>query len=453
MPSLLPFQGLRPNPAITGPLSLVVCPPYDVVDDQDRERLAAKSPYNFVRVEVPAGDYAAAAALLAQWRAMRALVQDAVPALYGYRMTYRTPGGPQRETVGVIGALPLQPPGREILPHEQTTPKDKTDRLELIRATRSNTSPIWCLCPETGLANLVSLDDQTKSLATAVDGDSVVHELWPVTDPKAHRAVAELTGARPLLVADGHHRYETALAYQAEVGTRRPIYEGPAGAGRQQSGPNGPAGRGGHAGTDRDDPKDRRSAGQWEAAPASFAAAELSADALGPDAVLCLVVELSPKYLHVRAIHRAISGIAPGTDLLAELSKTLSLTPARSAGPGLLDEMEAAGAAGALTPAGAFLARPLPGKDAVTKNPDVPMFDSALIDAALARLPSHQLRYEHDPARAFIELSEGKLDAVFLCRAPTVAQIAATARGGERMPPKTTFFWPKPRSGMVLRAW
>src|SRR5579875_3715155 len=165
MPSLLPFQGLRPNPAITGPLSLVVCPPYDVVDDQDRERLAAKSPYNFVRVEVPAGDYAAAAALLAQWRAMRALVQDAVPALYGYRMTYRTPGGPQRETVGVIGALPLQPPGREILPHEQTTPKDKTDRLELIRATRANTSPIWCLCSEPGLGALLLGDEASPTRA------------------------------------------------------------------------------------------------------------------------------------------------------------------------------------------------------------------------------------------------------------------------------------------------
>ncbi len=155
MPELLPFAGLRPVPSVAGPLDDVVCPPYDVITEEQRQDLVGRSPYNIVRVELPNGDYTGAAQLLEQWRAAGALAEDKAPALYGYRMTYRSPDGQTRHTLGVIGALVLEPPGRGILPHEQTTPKAKSDRLELIRATGYNTSPIWCLCSEPGLAQAV----------------------------------------------------------------------------------------------------------------------------------------------------------------------------------------------------------------------------------------------------------------------------------------------------------
>ena len=152
MPELLPFAGLRPVPSVAGPLDDVVCPPYDVISDNQRQALVERSPYNVVRVELPDGDYTGAARLLDQWRAAGVLALEQGPVLYGYRMSYRAPDGRARHTLGVIGALVLEPPGHGILPHEHTTPKAKSDRLELIRATRCNTSPIWCLCSEPGLA-------------------------------------------------------------------------------------------------------------------------------------------------------------------------------------------------------------------------------------------------------------------------------------------------------------
>ncbi|MGH9105647.1 MAG: DUF1015 family protein, partial [Acidimicrobiales bacterium] len=256
MPELRPFAGLRPAPVVVGPLGNFVCPPYDVITEEQRLELLARSPYNFVRVELPAGHYGEAARLLSEWKSTGALRRDPAPALYGYRMSYTAPDGRVRQTLGVIGALGLEGPGQGILPHEQTTPKAKTDRLELLRATHANTSPIWCLCVEPGLASAltpasagaeghvgegvgdgagadsgegsgkdsgeatgadVGAEPGARPGATraapptseVTDDDGNKHELWCITDPAVHRAVAGVVGAGPLLVADGHHRYET----------------------------------------------------------------------------------------------------------------------------------------------------------------------------------------------------------------------------------------------------
>ena len=152
MPQLLAFAGLRPDTAITGPLGDVICPPYDIITEEQRVELLGRSPFNVVRVELPNGRYREAAALFEEWKKSGALARETEPALYAYRMSYQAPGGETRHTFGVMGALVLEPPGHGILPHEQTTPKAKGDRLELIRATHANTSPIWCLCTEPGLA-------------------------------------------------------------------------------------------------------------------------------------------------------------------------------------------------------------------------------------------------------------------------------------------------------------
>src|ERR1700678_3798401 len=221
MPQLLPFAGLRPDLAVTGPLDRVICPPYDIITEDQRVALLARSPYNVVRVELPNGQYDEAARLLGQWKASGALTREEPPALYGYRMSYVAANGQARQTLGVIGGLLLEPRGHGILPHEHTTPKAKSDRLELIRATHANTSPIWCLCSEAGLADALGSvpangEQGRVALASARDDDGTLHEIWPVFNQTAQNGVAEVIGASPLLVADGHHRYETALAYQAE---------------------------------------------------------------------------------------------------------------------------------------------------------------------------------------------------------------------------------------------
>jgi uncharacterized protein (DUF1015 family) len=399
MPKLLPFRGLRPDTAVVGRLDDVVCPPYDVITDQQRLALVQRSPYNMVRIELPGGEYQQAAALLSQWRSSGALARDPVPVLYGYQMTVPNDGGIDRRTVGVMGALVLEPPGRGILPHEQTTPKAKSDRLELIRATHANTSPIWCLCSEPGLTEALG-EVPTSGSARAVDDDGNIHEMWAVSDPVTHEAVAEIVAASPLLIADGHHRYETALAYQAEQA------------------PSGPAERG---------------------------AAEAGA---GPAGILSLVVELAEDQLQVLAIHRLVSGLPGGADVLDAFTSDFELTRASEHGVPLLAQMSRAGAVGIVTPAGSFLARPVTGTGTVALE-----LDSSRVDAAVAKLPAHQLSYEHDVADAVEAVGDGRADAAIFCRPATVHQIAATAHGGSRMPPKTTFFWPKPRSGMVLRDW
>ena len=427
MPQLLPFAGLRPATAVVGPLDDVVCPPYDVITEAQRNALLQRSPYNLVRVELPAGRYQEAAILLRQWASTGALVREDARVLYGYRMSYPAPDGRTRHTLGVVGALVLEAPGQGILPHEQTTPKAKSDRLELIRATAANTSPIWCLCSEPGLADAIGGRPTTPgATAIVVDDEGNRHEIWPITDPAAHQAVARVVGAAPLLIADGHHRYETALVYQAEQAGRdhEHPHMAPGDATPAQGAPNeaggGPNGRLG-AGTDA---------------------------AAGPDSVMAYVVELSEQHLEVLGIHRVVAGLPPGADVLSAFEAGFTITGATAVGAALLGEMSRAGALAIVTPAGAFLARARPGTPSAAYE-----LDSSRVDATLRALPAHQLAYEHDVGEALAAVRSGNANAAILCRPPSVPQIAATARGGERMPPKTTFFWPKPRTGMVLRDW
>ncbi len=395
MPELLPFAGLRFDPGRAGPLSQLTCPPYDVISAPLRAALAARNPYNGVRVELPEGHYREAADLLARWEGAAVLRREGSEVLYGYRMSSALPDGGVRHTTGVIGALVLEPPGQGILPHEHTTPKAKSDRLELLRATRCNTSPIWCLCAEPGL--VAAVGPPPPSAASSLDEEGNEHLLWPITSPVAQAAVARAVAAAPLLVADGHHRYETALAYQAEAPVPGNPDEGP-----------------------------------------------------GPGAVMALVVELSEQHLEVRAIHRLVSGL-PGAGAVVEAFRAEhDLVAYEGPADELLGTMVTAGSLGLVTASGTYLARPRPG----TPSAATPL-DSSRADTTLGRLgpASHVLRYEHDVPGALAEVGRGDAQALVLCRPATVAQIAATGRGGERIPPKTTFFWPKPLTGMVLRSW
>ena len=239
----------------------------------------------------------------------------------------------------------------------------------------------------------------TGLIASAQDDEGTLHEIWPIFQPEAHEKMERIIGARPLLVADGHHRYETALVYQAE----------------------------------------RRRGGPGSAAPA-IGRAE------GYDAVLALVVELSERHLQVMAIHRVVSRLPAGYDLIGALEPGFELAQTAIEEPALLAEMVRAGALAVLLRSGNWLAKPRPGGPLADYD-----LDSSRVDAALSTLPPHDLVYEHDPGQAQAAVSAGTADAAILCRPATVQQIARTAHGGVRMPPKTTFFWPKPRTGMVLR--
>jgi uncharacterized protein (DUF1015 family) len=215
MPRFEPFAGVRYDPGRVD-LSAVVAPPYDVVGPQDRARLIARHSLNSIRVELPEPDhrseldrYANAARQLEQWQEEGILARDPVPSFYAYRMT--SPEG--RATNGVIGALGLdERSAAETLPHELTMSKPMSDRLDLLRATRTNLSPIWGLSLSPGLTKTFERHDRADAVAT--DEDKVVHELWVIDDPALIDAVRETVGSSPVVIADGHHRYETALAYR-----------------------------------------------------------------------------------------------------------------------------------------------------------------------------------------------------------------------------------------------
>jgi uncharacterized protein (DUF1015 family) len=398
VPDLAPFRGLRY--AMGSDLTAVTAPPYDVIDTDQRDVLLATHPNNSVRLILPeggAGDaYQEAATTFAAWRADGTLVPDPTPMLYAYRMYAPRADGGTHCTLGVIGALalPTDPAASDVLPHERTLPKAKSDRLALLRATRANFDPIWALTLTSGLTDLI---DDVATIATAVDADGVRHELGLIDDADRIAAVRALIATQPVVLADGHHRYETARTYRAE------------------------------------------SAG------------------LGSDAILCLVVELDDAQLDVRPFHRLVRG-APG-DLRERLADVCTVTESGSATPEtvswLVEEMDAANALGLVDGDGIALLVPSEALDA--KVAELPSalhdVDAARFDVAIMpMLDGATLSYRSDAQLVAASVIDGTADAALLLRRVKVEQIRAAARARVLMPEKTTYFAPKPRTGMVMRA-
>ena len=152
---------------------------------------------------------------LGEWRDEGVLVQDEDPSFYVYRMGYKDDTGRLRQTTGVIGALELAQPGTGgVLPHEQTTPKAKSDRLDLLRACRANLSAVWGLSTAEGLTSLCELPG--PPVAAWTDDEGVHHRLWPISQPGIVEAMAGAVASEPVVIADGHHRYVTSLQYRDE---------------------------------------------------------------------------------------------------------------------------------------------------------------------------------------------------------------------------------------------
>lgn len=389
VPRFSPFPGVRYDPA-TSPLADVTAPPYDVIDEADRAELAARHEHNVVHLDLPEGDdcYVAAGQRLQRWLADGVLVRDD-PSFYGYRMSWTSGDGEAQETTGVLGALELSRPGEGgILPHEHTTPKAKTDRLELLRGARANLSPVWGLSPAPGLTELVRPGVDVDPWRWD-DGEGITHELWVLDDPERVAAIETAVADHPVVIADGHHRYETSLAYRDE----RVALEGAAGAAA---------------------------------------------------AALVYLVELSEHELHVGPIHRLIDGLPASFDLVGALAPWFEALDGDA--PADVASMVDAGVLVLVLPDRRVALRPRAEAFAATRD-----LDTSRLDAALADLPPHTLWYQHGEATVAGKVASGEALAGVLVRPATVAQILEIAHGGERMPPKTTFFWPKPRTGTVVR--
>lgn len=413
MAELSPFRGVRYDCAALGgttDVGLLAAPPYDVIDDDHLVALEANHPENSVRLILPRSGndgedrYSRAAAAFANWSARGLLVRDPQPHLYGYRMDYTDHDGTPRHTIGVIGALSLPRRAGEgdILPHERTLPKAKSDRLDLLRATRANLDPIWSLSTAPGLTAQIMLD---RELCSCIDSEGVSHGLYSIDDPVRIAEIGRLVASAPLVLADGHHRFETAITYRDERG------------------------------------------------PADT----------GASAIMCLVVELTADELCIQAIHRLVQ-LPPALDVVAALGDAFEF---REAGPNTATGVETLerrmhvedgiglawrGALYLLVPRREVVSRALGQEPEAIRGTD-----AALVEAAVVpRLRGAEWRYRHDlhevaALAAKADRSVARESAALLLRPVSVAETRAAALTGARMPQKTTFFYPKPRTGMVFR--
>ena len=215
MPQFEPFRALRYSPKYS--LGDVCAQPYDVQSDADRESYARRSTHNIVHLDLPVGPdpYRQAAKTLSSWIESGALQLDAEPSFTLYRMKFVDSAGRARETVGVIGALQIEEPNsKEVLPHEQTTPKAKTDRLDLTRATQANLSPIWGLSLTPQLST--ALVEPGELLGAFTDENDVQHIVERVSNRARCAVISKLIAQHPVVIADGHHRYAISRTYRDE---------------------------------------------------------------------------------------------------------------------------------------------------------------------------------------------------------------------------------------------
>jgi uncharacterized protein (DUF1015 family) len=415
VPEFLPFRGIRyvGHPAISSPADLgaVVAPPYDVIDDDQRSALAARDPHNAVQLILPHDDgatdrYAVAAGLFSEWQTTGVLASDAEPAFYTYRMQYVDDDGRTRSSLGVLGALTLEDPGTGILPHERTLPKAKSDRLALLAATRANLDPIWGLSLSVGLSAL--LEPAGPPVAQATDDDGVHHELFVIRETSAVAAIRDAIAATPLVLADGHHRFETARNYQ------------------------------------------RERAGQSDAAA---------------DAIMTLVVELAEEQLCVQPIHRLLHGLPTSFDLRTALTIAFGV---EDRGPNtaegvdrLRHEMHSTGGLGLVDATGLALLNPRTDvlasrtRDEPALLRDIPatIFTVGVMpDLPDGRGPDVEITYRDDAHTCAALVDKGAVSAAVLLNPVTVAQIHDASFARLLMPQKTTFFTPKPRTGLVFRS-
>ena len=215
MPQFEPFRALRYSPTYS--LGDVCSQPYDVQSDADRESYARRNTHNIVHLDLPVGPdaYRESAKTLSSWIESGALQLDAEPSFTLYRMKFVDSAGRARETVGVIGALRIEEPNsKEVLPHEQTTPKAKTDRLDLTRATQANLSPIWGLSLTPQLST--ALNEPGESLGAFIDENGVQHIVERVSNRARCAVISKLIAQNPVVIADGHHRYAISRTYRDE---------------------------------------------------------------------------------------------------------------------------------------------------------------------------------------------------------------------------------------------
>jgi uncharacterized protein (DUF1015 family) len=388
VPRISPFVGLLYDGRRVGPLARVTTPPYDTIGPGDLRRFLAADPHNVIRIDLgedsatddgPAEKYRRAGSLLRSWRTEGVLVQTPEPAYFPYEMRFAYRGA-ERTIRGLVCAVELEDWGGSILPHERTMPGPVADRLRLLRETRANLSAIEAVFagPADPLSDVLDAATARRPVAELTDEEGVDHRLW-IAPGDEDDAVARSLAASALMIADGHHRYTTALRYRDEM--------------RRTHGP-----------------------GPW-------------------DRAMMLIVDAATQDLPVLPLHRILRGgdVAPVGARVRDLEEVLSEVDDTKLRYG----MALRGPDGALEHRVAELAGEPPTVRA--------LHEQLLIDH------DDELVFTPDPIEAELAVRTGAASAAFLLPATTALRIRDVVARGDRLPQKSTYFYPKPRTGLVMR--
>ncbi len=416
MADVRPFPALHYNLAVVNSLHAVTAPPYDVIDDEERQKLLQHSPFNVVEIDLPKASgegsdpYQHAADTLEDWILTGALTQDHDPKIWALTQEYAAPDGTTHTRNGILARVRVTDYGPgQIRPHERTQPGPKQDRLDLTRATRYNLSPIFSLTSKDAWPQ-VAAETESEPWATVTDDEGTTHRLWPVRDSVVHAAVEEVLADAELLIADGHHRYETARTYMAEV-----------------------PGEGAHCYT------------------------------------LMALTGLDDPGLTVFPTHRLLSGLAGNPDIQDHLTNGISeafdveatdldgLDPAGMEGIGCFGFIDQT--------AGRYLKLRLKdpvaldqlmeGRAEAYRHLDAAILEKVVLQNILGLSEDdveakRGIGYAKSIESALDLVSAGTYQAAFILRATPIEQVRAVAAAGETMPPKSTYFYPKLLSGMAF---
>ncbi len=430
MAQIVPFRGIRYDPQKISDLSLVVAPPYDVISPSQQEVLHERHPFNVVRLilgKKEAGDdeqhnwYQRAAHAWEQWQ-RGVLVREEQPAIYVYDQKFTTPAGEVRTRRSLIVAVRLEEFSSGVVrPHEHTLDAPKADRLRLFRACHANFSSILSLYddPQNAVVALLAPHTQHEPLAEAVSDDHVIHRLWKIDDPATIAAAQAALADMPLFIADGHHRYETALAYRDER---------------------------------------RAQAAQWtDDEPANF--------------VMMALVNVHDSGLMVLPTHRLITNLP--AESLSEFGERLSayfdvlpLSNAESILPALHNSTEEhvfgvyekdEPVLLALREETAYRALLDASRSEAFNSLDVTLLHSIIIEDLLGIsqeqvVSGNYVSYTTDDKAAIAAVDSGSAELALFLRPTRIEQVIAVANAGDQLPQKSTYFYPKVITGMVMRS-
>ncbi len=415
MAHIIPFKGLLYNPAkVSG--DDVTAPPYDVITPDYKEALYRKSPYNIVRIDSGkpvAGDtdtsnkYTRARDLLERWVREEILIRDETPAFYGYEMDYVS-SGERKRLRGIIALVKIEELGKGVYPHEETHSKPKADRLSLMKACYGNISPIYSLYNSPDKITSRILDDiNSAPFVSGTDADGARHSIFKITDKSQIQSIAAELHDKPIFIADGHHRYEVALEFKKEMDLK----EGSPKAGQTSGGP-------------------------W-------------------DYVMMFLANMADEGITILPAHRLVRGLKEN-DIFQKLESdfTISRLPDAAAFPRTL-LLEGKNAFGFYMDKGRDFYILKYKRDGLGDLPPaLKDLDVVVLHELILRrdLGITDIDYEMDINEAVGRVRKGDFDGVFFLNPTGISEVERVALSNLRMPPKSTYFYPKILTGLVINS-